>query len=326
MLYIFGDIHLSAMNAWNHDVGENFIEWFEEFCKDTAKNDTEERNILWLGDVTEKDVNPGDVIDQEYRIFDLCSKYFAHTYVIMGNHDLKLYKKKAQHSLKFLRHFNGVQIIEDVDCRVINNTKVRMLPHKRVEGKSLSAYYSEMTFDSDVDLTVGHWAKLDPNHPNWGGVDTSNMRSKMFCLGHIHTRIEDCYTGSIYANKSVEAGPRVYKMFKDGQEVGCGNIPEFLEYKVVSYPNEIKDTPKKFVTYVYDVEGVNSVQQARIQYPDVYVRGTLKKKIDKEITQSVKSSDVFLYKNNLQAYNDWLRETKYPIGRRASVMISELLK
>ena len=77
---------------------------------------------------------------------------------------------------------------------------------------------------------------------------------------------------------------------------------------------------------VFDVENVVSVQQARVQYPNIYVRGTVKKKIDRELTESVKSSDVFLYKNNLQAYNDWLKETKYPIGRRASAMINELLK
>lgn len=327
MLYVFGDIHLSAMNPWNEDVGENFIKWFEQFCKDTASLDAGEKNILWLGDVTEKDVNPGDVVDQEYRIFKLCSDYFANTFILMGNHDLKLYKKKAQHSLKFLRNLPNVKIIESPEDIVINDTIVRCLPHIRVEGKSLSDYYSQLVFRTDADLTVGHWAKVDENHPNWGGVNVSNMRSKMFCLGHIHTRIEDCYTGSIFANKSTEVGPRVYKIFDKGKEIGCGNIPTFLDYRTVRYPED-PDTSlgNPYMTVVFDVEGVNSIQQARIQYPGIYVRGTVKKKIDKEVIQNVKSSEVFLYKNNLQAYNDWLKETKYPIGRRASAMISELLK
>lgn len=327
MLYVFGDIHLSAMNPWNHDVGENFIKWFEQFCKTEVQKDAGERNILWLGDITEKDVNPGDVVDQEYRIFKLCSDYFANTFVIMGNHDLKLYKKKAQHSLKFLRNLPNVKIIENPQDITVNNMKVRMLPHVRVEGKSLSDYYSQMCFRTDADLTVGHWCKLNPLAPHMGGVDISNMRSKMFCLGHIHTRIEDCYTGSIYANKSTEVGERVYKMFDNGAEVGCGIIPTFLDYRTVVYPNEPDvSLTNPYMSIVFDVEGVNSIQQARIQYPGIYVRGTVKKKIDKEITQNIKSSDVFLYKNNLQAYNDWLKETQYPIGRRAAAMISELLK
>lgn len=327
MLYIFGDVHLSAMNPWNVDVGENFIKWFEEFCKETARKDITERNILWLGDITEKDVNPGDVIDQEYRIFKLCSDYFANTYVIMGNHDLKLYKKRAQHSLKFLRNLPNVKIIENPCDIKINETTVRMLPHLRVEGKSLSDYYSQLHFRTDADLVVGHWAKTDPNHPNWGGVDISNMRAKDFCLGHIHTRIEPYYTGSVFANKSTEAGERVYKVYNNGHEVQSVALPNFLEYRNVKYPEDPNTSVSSpYTTLVFDVENVVSVQQARVQYPNIYVRGTVKKKIDRELTESVKSSDVFLYKNNLQAYNDWLKETKYPIGRRASAMINELLK
>ena len=327
MLYIFGDVHLSAVNPWNVDVGENFIKWFEDFCKETSVKDVGERNILWLGDITEKDVNPGDVIDQEYRIFKLCSDYFTNTYVIVGNHDLKLYKKRAQHSLKFLRNLPNVHIIESPKDIKINNTSVRMLPHLRVEGSSLSDYYSQLKFRTDVDLVVGHWSKIDENHPNWGGVDVSNMRTKDFCLGHIHTRIDPCYTGSIYANKSTEEGERVYKVYNDGKEVQCVKLPNFLEYRTVVYPNDPKtDVASPYTVLVFDVENVVSVQQAKVQYPNIYIRGTVKKKIDRELTENVKSSEMFLYKNNLQAYNDWLKETKYPIGRRASAMINELLK
>lgn len=327
MLYVFGDIHLSAMNPWNHDVGESFIKWFSLWCQETATKDTGPRNILWLGDVTEKDVNPGDVIDQEYRIFKLCSEYFEKTFIVMGNHDLKLYKQRAQHSLKFLRNLPGITIIEQPTELNLNNTSIRALPHVRVEGMSLTDYYSTMRFDTDVDLTVGHWCKLNPKMPQMGGVDVSNMRSRMFCLGHIHIRMEDCYTGSIFANKSTEVGPRVYKIFDNGNEVGCVPLPNFLDYQIIHYPEDPKSTSvDPWTTIVYDVDGVTSVQQARVQYPQYYIRGVLKKKIDTDVVHATKSSEVFLYKNNIQAYNDWLKESKYPVSRRASIMISDLLK
>lgn len=325
MLYVFGDIHLSSMNPWNNVVGEKFIEWFKIFAEDVSKKDAD-ANILWLGDITEKDVNPGDVIDQEYRIFDICSKNFNNVYVLMGNHDLKLYKQKAQHSLKFLRNIPKVVIIDKPTTFTINNTKIRALPHIRVEGQSLSDYYSNMRFNEDVDLTVGHWNKIDPKHPNYGGVDVSNMRTKMLCLGHIHTRIEDCYTGSIFANKYNEAGERVYKMFDNGKEVGSAKLPNFLDYRTIEYPNEPDTSADYYTTVVYDVEGVKSVQQAKIHYPNIYIRGTVKTKIDRETISSIKSSDVFLYHNNIQAYNDWLTETKWPVSRQASVIINDILK
>lgn len=328
MLYIFGDIHLSAINPWNYDVGESFIKWFDLWCQEVERTDMGERNILWLGDITEKDVNPGDVIDQEYRIFSLCSKYFKHTYIVMGNHDLKLYKQKAQHSLKFLRNLPGVTVIEQPTELNLNNTSIRALPHVRVEGVSLTDYYSNMKFDTDVNLTVGHWCKLNPNAPQMGGVDVSNMRSRMFCLGHIHTRMEDCYTGSIFANKSTETGTRVYKIFDNGNEVRCVPLPNFLDYQIIHYPDDpkINLNSSPWTTVVYDVDGVNSIQQAKLQYPQYYIRGVVKKKIDTEVVHSAKSSEVFLYKSNIQAYNDWLKESKYPLSRGAAIMISDILK
>ena len=47
MLYIFGDIHLSAMNPWNIDIGENFIKWFDSWSSQVIKNDSA-AEILWL--------------------------------------------------------------------------------------------------------------------------------------------------------------------------------------------------------------------------------------------------------------------------------------
>lgn len=322
MLYIFGDVHLSAMTPWIYEVGEKFISWFSNWC-DTIKDD--DPNILWLGDITEKDVNPGDVIDQEYRLFKKCSDVFNKTYVLIGNHDLKLYKSKAQHSLKFLRNLPNTYIIESPEEFIVNGTSIRALPFMRVEGQSLIDYYSNMRFDSDVDLVVGHWNKTDKKNPLIKGIDISNMRAKMFCLGHIHIRADSDYTGSIFPNKVNEEGERVYKIFDKGKLVDEVQLPIFLKYDTVTYPDKIVE-PNDEAIHVYEVNGIKSLSAAQQQYPDKYIRGVKTVKIDKEATTSYKSSDVFIYKNNIEAYNEFLRETKYPISRRASVLVNELLK
>lgn len=322
MLYIFGDLHLSAMNPWNYTVCEKFISWFEKW---TEQLEDENAEILWLGDITEKDVNPGDVIDQEYRIFSICSKRFKKTYVIMGNHDLKLYRQKAQHSLKFLRNFENVQVIEN-PCTIEScNTKVRCLPHIRVQGQTLFEYYSDMEFTDDVDLTVGHWNFFDPQKSYEGGVKLDKMRSKTFCLGHIHIRVDPIYTGSVFPNKVSEEGERVYKVFDSGKLVEEVTLPTFIKYETLEYP---KPAPvyRDSVIRVYTITGISNLTTAKSFYKDLNIRGVECKNIDKEQTTGYTSEEVFLYKNDLQAFNDWLKETKYPLSRRAAVMLSDILK
>lgn len=324
MLYIFGDLHLSAMNPWNYEICERFIGWFKSWAKHISEEDSK-AEILWLGDITEKDVNPGDVIDQEYRIFDICNKSFRATYVLMGNHDIKLYRQKAQHSLKFLRNFDNVKIIEQPTDLVICGTTVRALPHVRVQGQTLFDYYSNMTFDTDVDLVVGHWNAYDPKQPYIGGVKTNKMRTKMFCLGHIHTRVHPDYTGSIFPNKVTEEGERVYKIFNDGQLIKEVAFPTFVKYESIEYPNPIP-TYRDNITRVWTIKGISNLTAAKSFYKDAYIRGVEGKKIDRDQTTGFMSDEIFLYKDNLQAYNDWLKETKYPLSRKAAAMLYSILK
>lgn len=324
MLYVFGDIHLSAMNPWNYVIGEHFISWFKSWAEHITNEDSNP-HILWLGDITEKDVNPGDVIDQEFRIFNMCQEYFKSTYVIMGNHDLKLYRQKAQHSLKFLRNFPSIKVIEKPEEVTVCGTAIRMLPHLRVEGQTLADYYSNMTFNTDVDLTVGHWNAFDNRFPTQGGVKTNNLRTKMLCLGHIHTRVDPIYTGSIFANKITEEGERVYKVFDSGKLVKEVSLPTFIKYETVQYPNP---TPvyRDSAVRVWTVTGISNLTAAKSFYKDAYIRGVEGKKIDKNQTTGFMSDEVFLYKDNLQAYNDWLKETKYPLSRKAAAVLSGILK
>lgn len=324
MFYVIGDLHLSAMNEWSVEVGERVISWLQTFAADVAKKD-DNPSILWLGDITEKDVNPGDVIDQEYRIFSICSKYFKTTYVLMGNHDLKLYKQKAQHSLKFLRNIPNVKVIDKPEVFTVCGTKVRALPHLRVEGESLNDYYSKMRFDEDVDLTVGHWNKIDPKMPFAGGVRTDSLRTKMLCLGHIHTRTDSDYTGSVFPNKVNEAGERVYKVFDKGKLVEEVKIPTFLEYLTLTYPEKPAEHNDSIVR-VYTIRGVSNLFAAKSYYIGLYIRKVEKKEIDTKKTTDYKSSSIFTYESNLQAFNDWLKETHYPIERRAAAIISAALR
>src|SRR5574344_2027538 len=126
MKYIFGDVHLSCLNPWHHEEGEKKIE-----CVDTRVcNEKKQNYAIFLGDITERDVNPGDVIDQVFRLFKFCSDHFADTYVVMGNHDLKLYRDNPQFSIKFLNNFGNVHVMEKFEDMTIDGDIVRFIDRK----------------------------------------------------------------------------------------------------------------------------------------------------------------------------------------------------
>ena len=75
----FGDIHFSSIQEWSYEAGEHFIEWFEN----TDFGPKEELEFLFAGDIGQKDVNPGKVIDQMDRLFNSASKKSKWTHIIV---------------------------------------------------------------------------------------------------------------------------------------------------------------------------------------------------------------------------------------------------
>lgn len=324
-LYIFGDIHFSALNLWSKLVGDKFIFWFKNHFENVDKNDI----CLFLGDITERDTNPGDVIDQVAELFLFCSNHFSKTYVIMGNHDLKLFKERPQYSIKFLDRFENVLVIKDVTDIEMNGIKVRCLPFIRKNGININEYYSNYNWSDfeEADLTVGHWNKFNPKNKLMKGVDVSNMKTKMFCLGHIHTREDKDYPGSVFPNTYKEQGERVYKTFeKIGNEITVKEtlLPTFLSYDTIVYPNKIEVTDKDIV-HVYDVDNCKNLHEAESYYSNNFIRKVNILKINKKDEKTVGSSESFSLLSQKEAFSSFLEEVKYPLNRKELALIYSLL-
>jgi hypothetical protein len=323
MKYIFGDVHLSCLNPWNHEVGEKIIDWFDT----RFSNEKKQNYAIFLGDITERDVNPGDVIDQVFRLFKFCSDHFADTYVVMGNHDLKLYRDNPQFSIKFLNNFGNVHVMEKFEDMTIDGDIVRFMPFMRIEGQTLNDYYSTIDWSKypEADLTVGHWNIIDVNDFRLrNGVDVKNLPTKHLVLGHIHARIDERYTGSMFPNNISEQGgkyPRCFKIMDKGA-LTEEKLPEFLVYNEIKYPNPIIK-PTDNAVHVYTVIDIKSNTEAKSFYKNNYIRGISATPISQG--QSAVSSDVFLFHDNKQALNSFLKEIKYPLSRNAFAILNNVL-
>lgn len=320
----FGDIHFSAQNPWNYEAGECFIQWF---CNE-FKNRQDSR-CWFLGDLSDKDQNPGDVVDQLYRLINFASNNFSSVYLLMGNHDLKLYRGRLQHALKFLRNLPNVEVIETVVQYNFpeDDKTILALPHQRVEGKTIESYYNTFDFSiySKSDIAIGHWAIKDDNSFYKGGVDLSHIPADKVICGHIHIRPRQEYTGSIWPCNVGEVTckyPRCYKTFLDDKTLIETPLPEFLVYNDVNFPDDIKAVDNNAVN-VYTVSNISNLNEAKAHYKDYYIRGIVRPKAVE--TDEVQESEFVVYENNLKALDAMMKETKLVISRQAFRILAGLL-
>lgn len=274
----FGDVHLSSINTWNYEAGENFIQWFDK--EDFGNpNDVE---MIFVGDIAERDVNPGNVIDQMWRLFSSASKKAKSVHVVCGNHDKKLYHDIEQHSLKFLTNLPNVKVYEkETEVVTDNGYKILVLPWqaKSAEGTTLHDYYnklSESYKDKTYDIVTGHWNIKEFTGPAWAqdGVDLTNFHANCYAIGHVHLRLRDEYVGSIFPNSISEQNdsyPRGYKVYENGKEEFVP-IPRFLKYVTLKLGEE-KPVEEPGCAYAYIITECNTEAEARERYPDLAIKG-----------------------------------------------------
>lgn len=328
----FGDIHFSSINQWNFEAGEHFISWFESH----DFGNPEEIEFGFVGDIAERDTNPGNVVDQIDRLFKLCSKKGKHTYIAIGNHDKKLYHDIEQHSLVFLRKYKNVSVIEKetvVDTE--NGFKVLFLPWQRIQGQTLHEYYDSLGDDwtsPHYDALVGHWQIKENTGLAWQqvGVDISRFDATCMCIGHIHNRVRDEYIGSVFPNNIDEYDPnhsRGYKVLNEDRTVIFEELPEFLKYETI----EIGTTPienNKDCAVVYTVKNCVSELEAKEKYPNLLIRGiereTLfgKEKVDVS-TDAISNIQVT---DPLSALDEMIKEMGLTVSRPVYADLKKLLK
>ena len=328
----FGDVHFSPMNPWNRAAGDNFIDWF----KNRFKNESGQNYAVFTGDIFEKDTNPGLVIDQAQNLFMYCNKVFKKTFVLTGNHDTKLYKGVQQNALTFLNRFENVEVIETVKEFQIENRKLLALPHMRTSGVGIEQYYNSFDFSpyKDIDVTIGHWTcKVEGNKLMQDGVDLTKIPSKYFVLGHIHNRVVPEYCGSCWPNKSNEMDepdtkfPRCMKIWNlEDNSMREEFLPMFLSYENIEYPNKIEEIDVPYIR-VFTVYNIKSKLAAVDYYSGHYIRGTYTQKDNSTKDAVLKSTDadIFLFKNNKDAFAAMIKEQNLRVSRQAIKIVTDLL-
>lgn len=166
----FGDVHFSSINAWNYKAGEYFIDWFEH--ENFGNKDDIE--MIFVGDIAERDVNPGNVVDQMWRLFASASSKAKAVYVVCGNHDKKLYHDIEQHSLKFLTNLPNVHVFEkETELVTENGYNVLVLPGKQSLPKVL--HFTIITISCQKIIKTKLMISL---------LGTGTLRKQLVRLGH----------------------------------------------------------------------------------------------------------------------------------------------
>lgn len=330
----FGDIHFSSIQEWSYEAGEHFIEWFEN----TDFGPKEELEFLFAGDIGQKDVNPGKVIDQMDRLFNSASKKSKWTHIIVGNHDRKLYHNQDQHSLMFLENKGNITVYEKEEIVTSKNGfRMLLLPFQRADDViplTLHDYYTNYIKNIEnkkFDIVAGHW-QVKSAEIGWAsdGVDISPLTEVgCWALGHIHTRDRKEYIGSIFPNNKDEQKTRFRRCYKEYNEKGqCVEfpLPEFLHYGEIKYGNQVPE-PIKNCAMVYTILNIGNETLAREKYPNIYIRG-----IEKSISANFDeiSSDEEIdenFKVNLkESFTEMVKETGMRIDRNTYKLCIDLLE
>lgn len=336
---LFGDVHLSSINEWNYQAGENFINWF---IKQNFGN-KDEIEIFFAGDLAERDVNPGNVVDQMWRLIEAASQKAKMVYIVCGNHDKKLYHGIEQHSLKFLSNLPNVKVFEkETELITDNGYKVLILPWqaKSTEGITLNDYYNQISEnykDKEYDIITGHWNIKENSGPAWSqdGVDLTNLHAKCYAIGHIHLRLRDEYLGSVFPNSIAEqndAYPRGYKVYENGQESFIP-LPPFLKYASLKF-GEPLPPEESGCTNAYIITECNTEIEAHEKYPEACIKGIervpTKITIGTQVNAEGNMIDISQFSNTYisdlpTAFAEMIRESGISVSRSTYALVKSVL-
>jgi len=347
-LYVIGDVHFNANHPWSIEVGEKFLEWFDEWTSGLRLDEPNgtTRELVVLGDVTEKDLITGAVMSLLYRFLSYATRKnsgFDRVYLLVGNHDLRYYKNRINYSAEFARYMPGVEVVgeEKIIYTKFGRFPLLCLPFKKLpDGRSIDDYYTNgLTPDfytASGKIVVGHVALLEEGK-KYGGIDKSKFsQDNIWALGHVHTRsgaFAADYTGSVLPNKIDEERttlPRVVRIFEmqDARpvEVVASPIPRFVTYKEVTYPQDIASDPSEDgLTKIYTVSNCRSMGSAKAKYVGEHIRAVqYVKKSTGEIGISIGGSAVKKM-SSIDALKAMIKERKLPIKRSVMAYLASVL-
>lgn len=263
-LVVCGDIHLQS----HEPKRSNAIDTLNWIFEQDFNN--ENNSILFLGDLCE--VNANFECFEVFVDFFVNKSKFEQIYLLTGNHDLG----NLDNVLSLFRPLKNVKVITDWEVVDFYNTKILALPyynHESTERKSMVEVYShlyenEEIKDTEFDYCCGH-LEDETNHFSKKYCDLSQLKVKHFLHGHIHAcnlQNGGRYLGSACVNSSSEKGNIKYLAIIDGEtkEYELKEIPKYLEYYTIEYPNKLEKPKTKFA--IFTVKGVLDKNVALEEY------------------------------------------------------------
>ena len=240
---ICNDIHLQKSEPKRSQCLD-FLEWL--FSQDFNNKDN---YLTFGGDLVE--------INSPFECFEVFVDYFVNKskfkkiFIVQGNHDCV----NISTVLSLFRPLKNVEIITDVTSFKLENTNMIFLPYYNHEGTSkipMIERYShlESEFTETYDFGISH-VEDETNHFSKKFCDTSKLKVKQWLNAHIHTENVTKgghYLGSPTLNSSTESGKTPYIASIDLEKATYEliEVPKFMEYYEVSYPNPLPKIETKY--------------------------------------------------------------------------------
>ena len=276
MLVLLGDIHFRDDTEHFKKISEAFLDWYKNWNYNSENND-----LILLGDLVETAILSGQVVDYLYRFMSYSK--FKSIHICVGNHDKKKINGFTQLSYDFYKNNEKICFYEELTETEISGHKVLILPYYlgiNKYGMTMHDYYSDIPYNKNLkfdsyDLVVGHFCGSDAIFP--GSTDyvdnLEQINTKHLILGHIHTRYisKERYIGSVFACKKSENDySRSAIIIDDANNRTEEPLPLFNEFLTVYYPEDLPES--KAIVPIYTVLNCSSESLATQRYGDIFIR------------------------------------------------------
>ena len=242
-LIVIGDVHLQEKEP-KKSQGLDVLDWIFNSDFNNPNN-----SLLLLGDLVE--------INSPYELYEVYIDYFENKskfemiFIVEGNHECA----NQSTVLSLFRPLKNVEVITEWKAWKYYNCNLLFLPfynHEGTDKKPMVEEYSNLykTVTEEFDYGFGH-IEDDTEHFSKKFCDTSKLKVKTWMNGHIHTaNIQNGghYLGACTLNSSTESGrtPYIAKINGETKEYELIEVPKFLEYYEVEYPNKLPKIDTKY--------------------------------------------------------------------------------
>jgi len=319
-LIVLGDIHdrdlFSSGRKQPFQLAvRKFFDWF---CK--SKYNSPEYILLFLGDLTEKSINQGELNDFFIELFTKRIKT-KKILILSGNHDMN----REGSNLSTFRSLDNVDIFDEPCSMVIDNTTFLMLPHLQKNMKKTYESLPEEITGLSYDYAFGHLMDETRDFGGGKGIDLSYLNIKQRVFGHDHNFDLDKggnYLGSVSPNSYTERDSKkyIYEIDTETKEGNYIEVPVFLGYQEVEYPNPLPEKKYKYVIWTVK-ESLDKGQTIKFYEKECEKSGEefFYRRIEKKKSKEEKEIEERKAKSEFTSIEDYIKLYRESVGLKESV-------